>query len=101
MISHFIAAAETELYEAAEWYERQSRGLGVEFLAEVDRARELLESLPMAWPKISRNIRRCRLSRFPYGLLFHYQTGASEILIIAVMHLHRDPDYWQDRVNED
>jgi len=98
MISSFLAVAETELNEAAGWYESQKPGLGVQFLDEVDRARDLIETFPTAWPKISRNIRRCRLSRFPYGLLYHYQADASEILIIAVMHLHRDPDYWKDRI---
>jgi hypothetical protein len=35
--SVFLAPAEEEMREAAEYYERQTRGLGHEFLAEVQR----------------------------------------------------------------
>jgi hypothetical protein len=31
-----------------------------------------------------------------YGVIF--QVGAGMVRIIAVAHLHRQPDYWKDRV---
>ena len=31
--------------------------------------------------------------RFPYGLL--YRLLEWEIVVLAVMHLHRKPDYWK------
>ncbi|HAK44654.1 MAG TPA: hypothetical protein DCO79_01865 [Spirochaeta sp.] len=33
---------------------------------------------------------------FPYGIIYSYST--EEIIIIAVMHLHRKPDYWKSRL---
>jgi len=41
------------------------------------------------------DIRRALVHRFPYGIL--YVPEQNQILIIAVMHLHRQPGYWQDR----
>ena len=41
-------------------------------------------------------MRRCRLSRFPYGLI--YAVEGANMLVLAVAHLHRDPGYWRDRV---
>ncbi|CAN5490471.1 hypothetical protein BH10PSE6_BH10PSE6_28480 [soil metagenome] len=43
-----------------------------------------------------RSIRRCRLSRFPYGLI--YTIDKYDVLVLAVAHLHRRPDYWRDRL---
>jgi toxin ParE2 len=41
------------------------------------------------WPRVM----RYRLRRFPYGLV--YRLAESEIVVLAVMHLHRKPDYWK------
>lgn len=40
-------------------------------------------------------MRRALVSRFPYGII--YSEGKGELFIVAVMHLHRDPDYLKDR----
>jgi len=41
------------------------------------------------------DIRRALVHRFPYGVL--YVLERDRLLIIAVMHLHRQPGYWQNR----
>ena len=47
---------------------------------------------------LAEGIRRYRLSRFPYGLI--YTINNDDILVLAVAHLHRlRPDYWRDRLN--
>jgi len=35
------------------------------------------------------------MNRFPYGIV--YTTHGDDIFVVAVMHLHRKPDYWQTR----
>jgi len=35
---------------------------------------------------------------FPYGIL--YSLLDQDIVVVAVMHLHRKPDYWEKRVTE-
>jgi hypothetical protein len=42
------------------------------------------------------DVRRCLVNRFPYGVL--YSIESTEIFILAVMHLRRDPDYWKKRL---
>lgn len=54
-----------------------------------------VRNYPTAWATISADTRRCRFNRFPYGLV--YQIIDGEILILAVMHLHRQPTYWHHR----
>jgi hypothetical protein len=40
-------------------------------------------------------VRRFLVGRFPYGL--YYTIEGSVVVIWDVKHLHRDPDYWQER----
>ena len=35
------------------------------------------------------------MARFPYGII--YTTDGNDLLVIAVAHLHRQPNYWRDR----
>lgn len=51
---------------------------------------------PEAWHPLGDGVRRCRLSRFPYGLI--YAIDKDDIVVLAVAHLHRRPDYWRDRL---
>lgn len=88
--------AEAELSDAVQWYERHRTGLGHEFLIEFSVARERIAENPDAWPQISRRIRKYRLKRFPYDVI--YQLLPAEIRIIAVPHQHRRPGYWKNRM---
>jgi toxin ParE2 len=88
-----LAVARAELDEAITWYEAQTRGLGDAFLAEALKALRLIERHPL-----TDNIRRCRLARFPYGVI--YVPEGPDILVLAIAHLHRAPMYWRDRVRE-
>src|SRR3954471_12301480 len=87
--------ARVELDDAADHYEIASEGLGNDFLAEIEWAVEQIRSFPNAWPIVSRKSRRIRTKRFPYGIV--YQRIGDRLVILAVMHLHRRPDYWRDR----
>jgi plasmid stabilization system protein ParE len=92
----FLETAEIELDQAVHWYEAQAPGLGNAFLIEVLSAVDRVERFPEAWHPLSERIRRCRLSRFPYGLI--YTIDNNDILVLAIAHLHRRPDYWRDRL---
>jgi toxin ParE2 len=92
----FLQIAEIELDEAIHWYESQTPGLGDAFLIEVLSAVDRISLYPEAWHPLDEDVRRCRLSRFPYGLIYTVEKG--DLLVLAVAHLHRRPDYWRDRV---
>ena len=95
MIYAFHPQAVKELLDAIDQYENYEPGLGTDFAIEVHSAIENIQSFPMAWPIIAGDIRRCQLRRFPYGILYSLENDV--IYILAVMHLHRDPEYWKDR----
>jgi toxin ParE2 len=92
----FLDVAEIELDEAIRWYEAQSPGLGNAFLIEVLSTVDRVLCYPEAWHPLDEGVRRCRLTRFPYALI--YATEDGDILVLAVAHLHRRPGYWRDRM---
>jgi len=94
--ARFIAPAKQELDEAIKYHNAKIPGLGDDLFNEIVSAAQKLCELPELWPKVRKNIRRCRLKRFPYSLL--YRAGPEEIVIIAVMHNRRRPAYWRSRI---
>ena len=92
----FHPDAEGELDAACAYYESRRAGLGRRFAEAFDEALAKVLQHPLAWGVLDEPFRVCRLKRFPYGLL--YEPRAAEIVIVAVMDLHRRPGYWKDRV---
>jgi len=92
----FLEAAQAELDEAYSWYEIQQENLGVQFLTEFDAAIRRIAAFPKSYAMLGSDIRRCLIKRFPYGVL--YGIDADRIVIVAVAHLHRKPNYWIDRL---
>jgi plasmid stabilization system protein ParE len=92
----FLEIAEIELDEAFQYYNYEAVGLGDDFLAEVLDTLDRIAGFPEAWHPCSKRTRRCQTRRFPYGIV--YQIRKQEILIIAIADLHREPDYWENRL---
>ena len=91
----FHPDAVAEFNHAIEYYEDCVIGLGLDFATEIHTAIERILSHPLAWTEIEKEIRRCLVSRFPYGVL--YSVEPDQIYILAIMNLHKDPDYWKYR----
>lgn len=90
-----LLPAELEMLDAAAYYELRVPGLGDTFLDKIDSALVDIAEHPQQWPVIQPHIRRRLIYRFPYGLL--YRVDPTEILVLAVAHLHRRPSYWIGR----
>ncbi|MEI6069423.1 MAG: type II toxin-antitoxin system RelE/ParE family toxin [Methylococcaceae bacterium] len=92
----FHPDAELELNAAIDYYEAIENGLGYDFSLEIISAIGRVIDFPEAWLVIEGDIRRALVKRFPYGILYAEDQGL--IYIIAVMHLHRAPEYWKHRI---
>jgi plasmid stabilization system protein ParE len=92
----FHPAAQDEFISAAQFYERQTEGLGLDFIRTVQHTYERLIEAPASGPRFGRQLRRVLVPKFPYGLLYRVET--ERIYVIAVMHLHRRPGYWRSRL---
>ncbi len=93
----FLKIAEAELDDAFEYYESVQNGLGFRFLTEVELSKARIQQFPFSYEEIGKYSRRCLVQKFPYGIIYQYMEQKKEILIVAISHLHRVPDYWSDR----
>ena len=92
----FHPEASEETIESARFYEARSEGLGADFLTAVADATRRIEQFPEAGPIDRANIRKRLVSGFPFTILYEIQPDL--IFIAAVMHQHRRPGYWSERV---
>ena len=91
----FLPPARHELHEAIIYYSTQRASLGDEFRDEAWETIRRIKDYPLAWHSLGGEIRRCQMRRFPYGII--YEPSDLEIVVIAVAHLHREPEYWRNR----
>ena len=91
-------SARSETIRAATYFEAQIDGLGKRFLDEIDRVVLDIADLPILWPITRYGTRkRILVSPFPYSI--HYKMVHEEIVIIAVGHQSRHPEYWIDQLD--
>lgn len=91
----FHPLAEAEMVAAAAYYESQQENLGKRFLASVQDAINSITINPRLYPVVDLDVRRCLTKVFPFGVLFRLLDD--HIIVVAIMHLARHPDYWKDR----
>jgi len=92
----FHPEADAEMVSAAVFYEKQQKDLGKRFLASVQDAFNRIQVNPLLYHEIEDGVRRCLTMTFPFGVVFRIMP--EQYVIIAVMHLHRDPVYWKKRL---
>ena len=91
------AEARQELRSAAAHYDQAGTGLGAAFTAELKARLERIRENPRMYPVVTApGIRRARLTRFPYSILFVETADAIEV--IAIAHHRRREYYWLDRL---
>lgn len=93
----YLGPAEVELAEAAEYYDFQRQGLGRAFLDAVIAAEKRVRRNPRFWAFRLKPVRSCRIERFPYRL--YYAEEPDRIVVVAVAHTSRHPDYWKGRLS--
>lgn len=87
--------AQTELDAAATWYEERRVGLGLGFVAAIDRTFQRIAERPEAFAVYRAPIRRAVVHRFPYIVFF--EAEAHRVVVYAVAHARRRPGYWLGR----
>ncbi|MBS1622672.1 MAG: type II toxin-antitoxin system RelE/ParE family toxin [Bacteroidetes bacterium] len=91
----FGSKVEKDLAESFDYYEEQSVGLGADFLLAVDAALSQIQREPLIFQKIYKQKRKVNLKRFPFGVF--YVVVKHQVIILAVIHLMRDPKEWKKR----
>lgn len=89
--------AEGDLKKAFSWYEDKRKGLGYDFLLQVDAGIRFIERNPEIFPAEYKGTRRHLIKRFPYKII--YLIEKEKIIIFAIIHGKRSPDLIKERIN--
>jgi len=88
--------AERDLAEIFAWYENRRKGLGYDFLLQVEAGFNFIEKNPKIFPEIYRGARRYLIKRFPYKI--YYRVDEDKVIILAVIYGGRDPNLIRKRL---
>jgi plasmid stabilization system protein ParE len=93
---------ETDVAEAARWYESQQAGLGAEFVEEIIQVWDALAENPLlnARRHPRKNIRWCYPERFPYRVIYEVSEAGHSVVVAAVLHAARDDKHWRKRIGD-
>lgn len=94
----FHPEAFEEYLQATSWYSERDPGIAVGFVESVEDAIERILDAPKRWRIVDEDIRRCLTRVFSYAIL--YTIEDEYVLIVAVMHCSREPDYWNSRIEK-
>jgi len=96
--ARFVAAARREFLAEIDYYNQEQAGLAARFTVAVEEAAARALAFPHAGSPVVGNARRVFLRGFPFSIV--YREVASGIVIFAVAHQSRRPDYWTARVQD-
>jgi plasmid stabilization system protein ParE len=91
----FYPGASEDYAAAYCWYYDRGPTLAANFESEVERGVRLISQNPSRWPKFDNRRRRFIVRKFPYSIIDELNDG--EVIILAVAHGKRRPNYWQKR----
>lgn len=78
-----------EIFEAYDWYELQKAGLGEDFLVELDKFYQTLQTNPKTYSYYKKPIREGKVKRFPYTVV--YEIFETTIIIYSVFMAKQNP----------
>jgi toxin ParE1/3/4 len=94
----FHPEALQEYEDSFAYYAKISPGLASSFVKETERSIGRILDHPEAWPVIEEDVHRHLTNRFPFGV--YYTIEPDHILILAIMHMSRQPGYWKNRLTD-
>jgi len=92
----FPPGASTEYADAAGYYAAIEAQLGGRFYDEIEGLIEEIRRQPGRFRFFDGETKRHFSDVFPYAVI--YLEESDRIWIVSVMHMHREPGYWKDRL---
>ena len=96
MRAKFIAPARRELLKEVGYYNEQALGLGAELAQEVEEATARALAFPGSGSLGPAGTRFIVVNKFPFSIV--YRPDQEGIVVFALAHHKRRPEYWASRV---
>ena len=98
MKHRFLARAREEYLKAVTYYSKIGCGLDVRFTTEIDSVVALISDKPFRFAKRMGKLRRANCKIFPFYVAYYIDEDC--IVIVAVGHASRRPNYWKKRISK-
>lgn len=92
----FLTAARRELSAQVLHYSESETGLGLKFVLSVEQALAIAVQFPLAGSPGPAATRRVTVRGFPFSVFYLDETEG--IVVVAVAHHARRPEYWAGRL---
>jgi plasmid stabilization system protein ParE len=92
----FLPEAMAEFRDAAGYYEDREAGLGKQFQAEIQEVCLAILDHPFLWRERKGGFHRVNCPVFPYYIAYFIRRD--KVVVAAVAHESRHPDYWKKRM---
>ena len=96
--AQFIVPARREFLTEVVYYNGEEQGLGSRFAVAVEEATKRALAFPHTGSPASKNTRRVFVKDFPFSVV--YRPDNEGIVIFAIAHHSRRPEYWHSRVQD-
>jgi plasmid stabilization system protein ParE len=88
-----------EAYEAYEYYASISESAADKFYETVNDNLHTIKQSPETYQKFHKDVHRFVITNFPF--IIYYQIRELIIRVIAIFHTSRNPENWQDRIEDE
>lgn len=93
----YFKEVKQDLKEAKDWYKQKQEGLEKRFSKDIKTAILRLQKSPQIYEIRYRNIRIAYTDIFPYAIHYYLKETENIIVIVAIIHQHRNPLYPKTR----
>jgi len=94
--ARFVSAAAREFLAEVAYYEEAEPGEGAHFIDAVRYATARALAFPSSGSPAAAGTRRALVRDFPFSVI--YRVEPDGILVLAIAHSGKRPDYWRTRV---
>jgi toxin ParE2 len=91
----YLPGARRDFDESFDWYAERSAIAAARFTDAVDSTLINISANPDRFALIDAQHRACIVQRFPFRVVYRVEPG--RILVVAVAHAKRRPEYWKNR----
>jgi len=92
-----LPPAKQDTKSAAQWYNKQEKGLGKNFTKQVREKIKFIKQSPKTIAVRYDETRTAIVSGFPYMIHFDIDQPKKLIIVSAIFHTSRDPERWYQR----
>jgi toxin ParE1/3/4 len=93
--AEFLGGARRDFDESFDWYAGRDARAAARFAQAVDHALSKIGANPTSYASRDGVHRECPLGKYPFRIV--YRVVEDRILVVAIAHAKRRPDYWRNR----